>query len=128
MSAWIAISKVFRDRKDLILERRKTMLEHKLSPSTLKVYVSANTAHHDKVESRSLEKYDLIIRFLRGARRSNPPKPCPIPSWDPSEVFSGQQRAPFESVELKILSLKTALLTSLTSIKMLRDLQVYSVN
>lgn len=36
-----------------------------------------------------------------------------MPSWDLSVVFSGLQRAPFEpleSVELKILSLKTLLL------------------
>lgn len=43
---------------------------------------------------------------------------------------SGLQRAsfePLESVELKIPSLKTALLTALTSVKRVYDLQAFSV-
>ncbi len=39
-------------------------LERRLSPSTLKVYVAAIAAHHDAVDSRSLGKHDLIVRFL----------------------------------------------------------------
>ncbi len=45
-------------------------LECRLSPSTLKVYVAAISAHHDPVEGRSVGKHDLVVRFLRGARRS----------------------------------------------------------
>ncbi len=44
-------------------------LERRLSPSTLKVYVAAISAHHDPVEGRSVGKHDLVVRFLRGARR-----------------------------------------------------------
>ncbi len=43
-----------------------------------------------------------------------------MPSWDLSIILAGLQRGPFEpldSVELKFLSAKTALLTALTSIK-----------
>ncbi len=85
-------------------------------------------AHHDAVDGRSLRKHDLIVRFLRGARRLNPPRPPPVPSWDLSTILVGLQRDPFEpldSVELKFLS-KTALLTALTSIKMVGDLQAFS--
>ncbi len=42
-------------------------LERRLSPSTLKVYVAAIAAHHDAVDSKSVGKHDLVIRFLRGA-------------------------------------------------------------
>ncbi len=48
-----------------------------------------------------------------------------------SIVLAGLQRGPFEpldSVELKFLSLKTALLTALTSIKWVGDLQSFSVS
>ncbi len=41
----------------------------RLSPSTLKVYVAAIAAHHDAVDSRSLGKHNLIVRFLRDAKR-----------------------------------------------------------
>ncbi len=47
------------------------------------------------------------------------------------EAWPGLQRGPFEpldSVELKFLSLKTALLTALTSIKRVGDLQAFSVS
>ncbi|XDV26793.1 hypothetical protein PO909_030425 [Leuciscus waleckii] len=75
-------------------------LERRLSPSTLKVYVAAIAAHHDAVE-------DLAV------------------------VLSALQRAPFEpwqSVELKFLSMKTALLVALASIKRVGDLQAFSVD
>ncbi len=103
------------------------MLERRLSPSTLKVYVAAIAAHHDAVDGRSLGKHDLIVRFLKGARRMNPYRPPLVPSI----VLAGLQRGPFEpldSVELKFLSLKTALLTALTSIKRVGDLQAFSVS
>ncbi len=53
-------------------------LERRLSPSTLKVYVAAIAANHDPVEGKSLGKHDWVVRFLRGARRLNPPRPPPL--------------------------------------------------
>ncbi len=75
--------------------------------------------------------HDLIVRFVRGARRLNPPRPPLVPSWDLPIVLAGLQRGPFEpldSVELKFLSAKTALLTALTSIKRVGDLRAFSVS
>ncbi len=92
---------------ELIFQR----LERRLSPSTLKVYVAAIAAHHNAVDGRPLGKHDLIVRFLKGARRMNPSRPPLVPSWDLSVVLAGLQRGPFESldsVELKFLSAKTA--------------------
>ncbi len=100
-------------------------LERRLSPSTLKVYVAAISAHHDPVEGRSVGKHDLVVRFLRGAR------PPSLPSWDLALVLRALQIAPFEplqSVELKFLSMKTLLLTALASIKRVGDLQAFSVD
>jgi len=51
------------------------------------------------MDSRSLGKHNLIIRFLRGVRRLDPPRPYLIPSWDLSGVLSGLQRAHFEPLE-----------------------------
>ncbi len=50
-------------------------LERRLSPSTLKVYVAAIAANHDPVQGKSVGKHDWVVRFLRGARRLNPPRP-----------------------------------------------------
>ncbi len=102
-------------------------LERRLSPSTLKVYVAA---HHDAVDGKSLGKHNLVIRFLRGARRLNPPRPHLVPSWDLPSVLSALRGAPFEplqSVELKFLSLKTVLLSALATVKRVGDLQGHSM-
>ncbi len=106
-------------------------LERRLSPSTLKVYVAAISAPHNPIEGRSVGKHDLVVRFLRGARRLNPPRPPSLPSWDLALVLRALQIAPFEplqSVELKFLSMKTLLLTALASIKRVGDLQAFSVD
>ncbi len=106
-------------------------LERRLSPSTLKVYVAAIAAHHDAVDGKSLGKHDLVIRFLRGARRLNPPRPHLVPSWDLPSVLSALRGAPFEplqSVELKFLSLKTVLLSTLARVKRVGDLQAFLVD
>ncbi len=97
----------------------------------MKAYVAAIAAHHDAVDGWSLGKHDLIVRFLRCARRLNPPRSPLMPSWDLSIVLAGLQRGPFEpldSVKLKFLLAKTALLTVLTSIIRVGDLQAFSVS
>ncbi|KAL0196765.1 hypothetical protein M9458_005305, partial [Cirrhinus mrigala] len=99
-------------------------LDRHLSAATLKVHVAAISANHDLVGGRSVGKHDLIIRL-------NPPLPHLIPSWDLAVVLQGLQQDPFEplqSVELDTLSLKMALLTTLTSVRKVGDLQAHSIN
>ncbi len=106
-------------------------LERRLSPSTLKVYVAAIAANHDPVEGKSVGKHDWVVRFLRGARRLNPPRPPSIPSWDLSLVLRALQQGQFEplqTVEPKFLSMKTLLLLALASIKRVGDLHAFSVD
>ncbi|KAL0199365.1 hypothetical protein M9458_007905, partial [Cirrhinus mrigala] len=113
----------------VVLSFLQEKLERRLSP--LKVYVAAIAAYHDAVDGASLGKHQLFVRFLRGARRVNPPRLHLVPSWDLSIALLGLREAPFEplaSVELKHLSLKTALLTALASIKRVGDLQAFSVD
>ncbi|KAL0187569.1 hypothetical protein M9458_014668, partial [Cirrhinus mrigala] len=115
----------------VVLSFLQEKLERRLSPSTLKVYVAAIAAYHDAVDGAYIGKHQLVVRFLRGARRVNPPRPHLVPSWDLSVALRGLRGPPFEplaSVELKFLSLKTALLTALASIKRVGDLQAFSVN
>ncbi len=97
----------------VVLSSLQERLERRFSPSTLKAYVVVITAHHVAVAGRSLGKHDLIARFLRGARRLNPPRPPLVPCWDLFIVLAGLQRGPFEppdtGVELKFLFAKTVL-------------------
>ncbi|ROL45983.1 hypothetical protein DPX16_15542 [Anabarilius grahami] len=106
-------------------------LERRLSPSTLKVHTAAISAYHDHIDGKSVGQHDLVVRFLRGARRLNPPRPPSIPSWDLALVLRALKIAPFEplqSADLKILSMKTLLLVALASIKRVGDLQSFSVD
>ncbi|KAL0175495.1 hypothetical protein M9458_027825, partial [Cirrhinus mrigala] len=115
----------------VVLSFLQEKLEQRLSPSTLKIYVAAIAAYHDAVDGLPLGRHHLIVRFLRGARRLNPPCSHLIPSWDLCMVLTGLRRdpiEPLESVELKYLSLKTSLLVALTSIKRVGDLHAFSVN
>ncbi len=76
-------------------------------------------------------KHDLVIRFLRGARRLNPPRPHLVPSWDLPSVLTALKGNPFEplqSVELRFLSLKTVLLAALAMVNRVGDLQAFSVD
>ncbi|KAL0152042.1 hypothetical protein M9458_052646, partial [Cirrhinus mrigala] len=100
-------------------------------PSTLKVYVAAIAAFHALVDNRIIGKNDLVIRFLKGARRLNPPRPSTLPTWDLALVLDALTGPPFEpiqSVSLRALSLKTALLLALASVKRVGDLQALSID
>ncbi len=96
-------------------------LERRLSPSTLKVYVATISTHHDPVEGKSVGKHNLVVRFLRGARRLNPPRPPSLPSWDLALVLRALITSPFEP-------LQSAFATALASIKRVGDLQAFSVD
>ncbi len=83
----------------VVLSFLQERLEHRLPSSTLRAYVAAITAHHDAVDGRFLGKQDLIVWFLRGARRLHPPRPPLVPSWDLSIVLAGLQWGPVELLE-----------------------------
>ncbi len=74
-------------------------LERRLSPSTLKVYVATISTQHDPIEGKSVGKHNLVVRFLRGARRLNPPRPPSLPSWDLALVLRALITAPFEPLQ-----------------------------
>ncbi len=60
---------------------------------------------------------------VRGARRMNPPHPRTVPTWNLLPVLRALEGPPFEllqSSSLRVLSLKTALLLALASVKPIR--------
>ena len=73
----------------------------------------------------------LIVRFLRGSRQLKPPRPLTVPTWDLHTVLGALKGPPFEplrSADLRPLTLKTALLLALASVKRVGDLQALSVS
>ncbi len=73
------------------------LLEKGGSPSRLKVYVAAIAASHAPIDGQSVGRNNLVVRLLKGSRMLNPPRPV-----TPFE--------PLQSVDLRPLMLKTALL------------------
>lgn len=52
--------------------------------------------NHALVASQSIGRNDLLIRFLKGARRLNPPHSLTIPTWDLSTVLRALRGLPLE--------------------------------
>ncbi len=97
----------------------------------LKFYVAAIAASRASIAGQSVGRNNLVVRFLKGSRRLNPPHPLTVPTWDLSTVLRALKGPPFEplqSVDLRPLSLKTALLLALASVKRMWDLQALSVS
>ncbi len=113
----------------LILFFLQELLDKRRSPSMVKVFVATIAASH--IAGQSVGRNNLVVSFLKGSRRLNPPRPFTIPSWDLPTVLKALKGSPFEplqSVDLRSLSLKTALLLVLVSVKWMGDLQALSVS
>ncbi len=111
----------------LILSFLQELLENGRSPSTLKVYVATIAATHAPLDGQSGGRNNLFIHFLKGSRRLNPPRPVTVLIWDLPRALSPPFE-PLQSVDLHPLTLKTALLLALASIKCMGDLQTLSVS
>ncbi len=113
----------------LILSFLQDLLQKGHSPSTLKVYVAAIAASHAPIDGQSVGRNNLVVHFLKGSRRPNPPCPVTVPTWDLPTVLRALKShyfEPLQSVVLRLLTLKTALLLALASVKRMGDLQVLS--
>ncbi|KAL0152267.1 hypothetical protein M9458_051990, partial [Cirrhinus mrigala] len=115
----------------VILSFLQELLDKGRSPSTLKVYVAAIAASHTPIAGQSIGRNNLVVRFLKGSRRMNPSHPHTIPTWDLSTVLRALKSSPFEPLsdaDLKTLTLKSALLLALVSVKRIGDLQALSIS
>ncbi|KAL0151921.1 hypothetical protein M9458_052773 [Cirrhinus mrigala] len=115
----------------VILSFLQELLDKGRSPSTLKVYVAAIAASHAPIAGQSIGRNNLVVRFLKGSRRMNPSRPHTIPTWDLSTVLRALKSSPFEPLsdaDLKTLTLKSALLLALVSVKRIGDLQALSIS
>ncbi len=115
----------------VILSFLQELLDKGRSHSTLKVFVAAIAAFHAPIAGQSVGRDNSVVRFLKGARRLNPPRPLTVPTWDLPTVLRALKGPPFEplqSTDLRSLSLKTALLLALASVKRVGDLQALSTS
>ncbi|XP_048057412.1 zinc finger protein 271-like [Megalobrama amblycephala] len=131
--SWCSTRNIDPDECDVssILTFLQERLELGRAPSTLKVYVAAIAAFHSPIAGQSVVQNDLVIKFLRGSRRLHPPRPLTVPPWDLSLVLRALKGPPFEPLclaGLRPLTLKSALLLALASVKRVGNLQALSAS
>ncbi len=115
----------------VVLSFLQELLDKGRSHSTLKVFVAAIAAFHAPIAGQSVGRDNSVVHFLKGARRLNPPRPLTVPTWDLPTVLRALKGPPFDplqSTNLRSLSLKTALLLALASVKRVGDLQALSIS
>ncbi len=82
-----------------VLTFLQELLDKGHTPSMLKVYVAAIAANHSLEAGRTIGRNDLVIKFLRGARRLNPPRPKTMPTWDLSIVLGALPLSRFKQLK-----------------------------
>ncbi len=115
----------------VVLSFLQELLDKGRSHSTLKLFVAAIAAFHAPIAGQSVGRDNSVVRFLKGAKRLTPPRPLTVPTWDLPTVLRALKGPPFEplqSTNLRSLSLKTALLLALASVKRVGDLQALSIS
>ena len=113
-----------------ILSFLQGLLDAGQSPQSLKGYLASMAACHMGLDGKAVGSLPLVVRFMKGARRLRPMPRRFFPKWDLVTVLDGLCKAPFEpleSIDLKHLSFKTALLLALASGKRVSDLSALSV-
>lgn len=99
--------------------------------STINVYLVAISSCHIGLYSDTVGKHPIVSRFMKGVRRLRPVTIPVLPAWDLSLVLEALQEAlfePLEQADLKIVSYKTALLLTLTTMKRVGELHALSIN
>ncbi|KAL0148139.1 hypothetical protein M9458_056541 [Cirrhinus mrigala] len=112
-----------------VLEFLQARFSTGLAHSTLKVYVAPILAYHAPLGGMPVGKDPLVVRFLRSVLRLRPPTRPHFPTWDLAVVLEALCRPPFEPIKeipVRFLTIKTALLLALTSLKRAEDLQALS--
>ncbi|XP_077121295.1 uncharacterized protein LOC143776140 [Ranitomeya variabilis] len=110
-----------------ILEFLQKGRELGLTVNTLKVHVSALGALY----GHNIAGDRWVSRFITACERMNPVIIPRIPPWDLNLVLQALTDSPFEpidSIPIKCLSLKTALLVALTSARRISDIQALSID
>ncbi len=83
----------------VILSFLQELLDKGRSHSTLKVFVAAIAAFHAPIAGQSVGRDNSVVRFLKGARRLNPPRPLTVPTWDLPTVLRALKGPPFEPLQ-----------------------------
>ncbi len=94
------------------------------------MYVAAIAAYHGPLGEQSLGRNQLVTHFLKGTQRLRPLVHPRMPAWYLAVVLEALSKAPFEPLgedSLRCLTIMTAFLLAISSLKRVSDLQALSV-
>ncbi|KAK7898546.1 hypothetical protein WMY93_019399 [Mugilogobius chulae] len=106
------------------------LLDQGRSESTLRGYLAAISVAHELCDGVTPGSHPLATQFLKGARRQRPTVRRLLPSWDLQVVLRALCFAPFEplsQLDLRLLSMKTLFLLSISSAKRVSEMAALSV-
>lgn len=86
-----------------------------LGLSSARVYLSAISAYHNRIEESTVFSHPLAKQFLRGLRNLHPSAQLPPPAWDLPLVLRRLTAPPFEMMltcKPRLLAWKTAFLVA----------------
>ena len=115
----------------VVLSFLQDLLDRGRAFSTVKVYLAAISACHIGFGDKPVGQHPLVRQFMKGANHLRPVSKSLVPSWDLALVLDSLSRPPFEpleGLELKLLSLKTALLLALVTAKRVSDIHALSTS
>ncbi len=116
---------------DSILLFLQFLLETGVTESTLRGYVAAISDRHERYGGNTVGFEPLIRHYLKGARRLSPSRARLIPSWDLGIVLKALTEPPFElldEIQMEFLTLKTAFLLAVSSVKRVSEIHAFSVH
>ncbi|XP_078522268.1 uncharacterized protein LOC144791469 [Lissotriton helveticus] len=115
-------------KESTVLRYLTHLIKAKLSSSSLRVHLAAIVAYTRGETGRSFFTSQVVKRFLEGAKRIAPPKRMPPPAWN--LVLTELMKAPFEPIHkasLQMLTMKTAFLVAITSLRRVSELQALTL-
>ena len=116
---------------ETVLSFLQSILEQGRCYSTLKGLVAAISACREGLDLAPVAEHRLVKDFLKAAKRRSSTARSLVPSWDLAVVLdalSGPPFEPIESLDLKLLSLKTLFLVAITTSKRVSDLRALSIS
>ncbi len=109
----------------VVLSFLQELLDKGRSHSTLKVFVAAIAAFHAPIAGQSVGRDNSVVRFLKGARRLNPPRPLTVPTcsahcteglerlagWATPSTFARFYNLDIPALQARVLSAQMSLYT-----------------
>ena len=110
-----------------VLDFLTNLFENGLQYRTIGVYRSAISAYHEVVGGKPIGQHQDICTFMAGVDNLRPPKPKYCTIWEVEQVLTYLKKQEDSKISDKDLTLKTAMLLALTSVKRASEMHLLNI-